>query len=1261
MNWVNSKEIENWASRRDSQEMLPLFIRRLIRATVSNIKLISFPAGDNIVYPGWDGKLESVEETEYIPMGLSLWEIGVSKDIKSKAESDYQKRKRNPLEYNPAETVFIFVTPRVWTKKDDWANEKKNEKFWKDVRVYDARDLEEWIEQAPAVGAWIARHIGKHPQNIQSLEDWWNEWSKFTNPPLIPELVVGGRTKEIEKVRNWLNSQPSLLAVQAFTKDETIAFLYSVIYGLPENEKEYFLSRSLIIYDENSFRQITTTFKKGLLLIPSFEGIQTAISYSSNHHIFIPLDPEDTVTQNKIILSPINRESFVNTLIKMGFARETAEKYSRDTARILCVLRRQLSPASEQPEWAKPENGREILQALLIGKWNENKDGDKEIVSEIARVSYDEYIRSLKKWLSKHDPPLLKIGEIWRLTSNVDCFFATSPFLITDDFDKFKNIALKVLKEINPALEIEPDKRWMASIYGKIPKYSEEIRKGIAETLVLIAVFGDKVNAGKGLGLSVKPQTWIDSLVHELLNDADWKLWHSLSDVLPLIAEASPSSFLDAVECSLSQNPPPIMGMFSETENTFTSHSAHPSLLWSLEGLAWDPNLLSRVTLILGKLARLDPGGKLANRPINTLRSIFLLWLPQTFANLDIRLKSLDLLIEREPEIGWNLLISILQCPHDISFPNHKPRWRRFLETDEQRITYKEYFEGISFIVEKVLEKVGFDGKKWCQVMDNYPNLPPQEREKILLKLSKCINSIGEGKFELWNELRKILSRHRSFRDAEWVLPEKELAEIEKLYNQLKPDDLIKRFLWLFEGYWPDLPEGKESEDHEMFEQAINQKRKEAVQSILNSLRIDGVINLATRTKNPQFVGIPLTEIPLIDKEEETLFSLLDADDQKKISFVQAYIWQKSKRNGEDYIEKIVKKALNEKWSSKRVIKLFLSLPQERKVWDLLKQFDNQIQQEYWRKIYPSFFSLPAEDKLYGLTQLIDVKRHFTALDTTAMLEKEIPRRFIAELLRKAALEESIDNINIVSPWDIEKLFDFLDQAKDIDKSELAYLEWLYLPILASVGSRRPPKTLHQELADNPEFFATVIRYIYKPKNKDFDEEEKELSEGLKKERAQLAFKLLSTWKTIPGSDDKGKIDYNKLKEWVDKARELCKAHDRLEVCDNHIGQVFAYAIPDVNSNWPPEEICRIIEEVKSIELDNGFIVGIYNKRGIVTKSLFEGGRQERMLAEQYKSYSERLAIRYPRVSAILRKVAEGYENEAMREDKEVERENLDW
>jgi len=1256
MRWISSTDLENWASRRDCQAYLPLVIRRLIRATISRINFISFPAGDSIIYPGWDGRLESKEKTEYIPMGLSVWEIGTNRNIKNKAEDDYQKRKKNSSSLNPSEITFIFITPRIWSKKDKWIKEKNKEKFWKDVRAYDARDLEEWIEQAPAVGSWLAKYIGIYPGNVMSLEDWWNEWSQMTKTSLIPDLILAGRKKQMKQVKNWLNSDPSFLVVQALTKDEAIAFISSIIFKMPENEKEYFFSKSIIIFDQDSFRHIITTYKNGLLLIPQFEEIEIVASQHM-HHIFIPLSSDNTVIKEKITLPRPKREEFISALIKMGIPNEDAEKYSKDTARNLIILRRRLSSIIKQPEWAKPDSSIEILPALLVGEWNENVQGDREIMSEISGISYDTFITSLRKWLHYQDSPILKISEIWRLTSSLDAFFILSPFLIRNNFDKFREILLKVLREIDPSLDIEPEKRWMASVYGKKARYSKTLREGIVKTLILIGIFGDNVN----LDLPNTSQTWVDIIVWELLNKADWKLWYSLSDVLPLIAEASPSSFLNAVENSLLKNSLSIMRTFSETKDVLRSDSPYSSLLWALECLAWDPNLLGRITLILGKLARLDLGGKSTNRPMNSLRAIFHLQVPQTYAILEKRLQALDILLKKEPEVGWKLLIKIMPRFHDTCTPTHKTCWRRFLEKTNNRITINEYLESIGIVVDKLLENVDNNEEKWIEIMKYFHNLPPQEREKILKKLSEYVNLIKNDQIELWNKLRDILSHHRSFPDAKWVLPEEDLKEIERIFNKLKPADKIKRYLWLFDDHLPNFFEGKEKDEYKKLEQFVAQQRIEAAQFIKDDLGIDGLIKLAIQAENPKIVGNTIAELPLTDSEEQILLSLLDTEDKKKITFIQGYIFRKSSKNVKFWIKKFVDLIKSQQWSSRKIVNFILALPQNRRVWDLLEKFDKKIQEEYWRKVQIIYFSLPKHGKIYALKKLMDVERHSIAIKAAAIFSKELPPELIIKLLKKIASEDNFDDFQNISHWDIEKLFRTLDQSKEVKKEEIAELEWLYLPILVSIDNGRSTKILHKKLSKDPEFFAEIIKYVYRPKNGGNNEEEENLPQELKEHRAHLAWELLNTWNIIPGSDDNGKVDYQKLKTWVNKAREICKKLDRMANCDINIGKILAQAIQDENGNWPPEEICRIIDETASKELDDGFIVGICNKRGVVIRSPFEGGKQERILSKQYQKYAKKWAILFPRTSAILKTVAENYENDAKREDKEAERRDIEW
>lgn len=402
-----------------------------------------------------------------------------------------------------------------------------------------------------------------------------------------------------------------------------------------------------------------------------------------------------------------------------------------------------------------------------------------------------------------------------------------------------------------------------------------------------------------------------------------------------------------------------------------------------------------------------------------------------------------------------------------------------------------------------------------------------------------------------------------------------------------------------------------------------------------------------------------LVETDINSQEEQILFSLLEEENKNEVSFIQNYIFHQSLKQGDMWIKNLVEMACSQQWPAVKIVNLFVSFPQKRIVWDLLESFNKEVRESYWKQCAVRLFDLPVDDKIYALKQLLLVKRHFTALNTAALFVEEIPADLIVELLQKTATEKSMEDFQLLQPYDVEGLFKALDKSFDVKEEEIAQLEWLYLPILTRVGSERPPKMLHKELSYNPEFFAEVIKYIYKPRDES-NKEEEPFSQELLEQRAHLAWELLDSWKIVPGSDDNGQIDYEKLKIWVDKARELCGKSDRKEVGDSRIGQILAYSKSEENV-WPPEAVCKIIDEIQSDELDNGFSIGIYNKRGTVTKSPFEGGQQERMLAAQFRRYADKWAIRYPRTTAILTKVAEHYENEAKREDKEAERRDLEY
>ena len=122
---VDATDLNSWANRRDAQGRLPQFIRRLILATVDDISLIEFRAGEGVQLGSWDGIVAVEVDNAFVPKGPSVWEMGTNRDPKGKAEDDYQKRSDSPGSIDPGTTTFVFVTPRRWSSKREWAGARK--------------------------------------------------------------------------------------------------------------------------------------------------------------------------------------------------------------------------------------------------------------------------------------------------------------------------------------------------------------------------------------------------------------------------------------------------------------------------------------------------------------------------------------------------------------------------------------------------------------------------------------------------------------------------------------------------------------------------------------------------------------------------------------------------------------------------------------------------------------------------------------------------------------------------------------------------------------------------------------------------------------------------------------------------------------------------------------------------------------------------------------------------------------------------------
>lgn len=1264
MKLVTRDNLESWANTTFSKATLPYLISRLIRATTPANTKANLPSGSATYIGGWDGIVNCEIDTAYVPQGISLWEFGTTEDCKGKADDDYDKRKKNPDGYTPRDSTFIFVTPRVWKKKDKWVIAKKAENFWKDIIVYDAIDIEQWLDNALSVSRWFASQdgVGTYPfDGIMTADEFWEEWSiGRKGMVLLPECITSGREYEKNQLLSTLQGEATIKGVKASTKNEAIAFIIASAKTFPFEEADRFFSKSLIVDTEGNFRGIRINTNSPLNLIPRFDDAQPLYSaVSKGHHVLVPLGADDEFNQETIILPIIDKHGQVKSLVDSGISENDAEKFSREAGRNITILKKLLGFPYTKAKWMENENIREIIPALLIGRWNENFVGDVELIEKLSGQKYSEYVVILNKWKSLEESPIIQIGETWRLTSPLDLWTNLSFLLTPKDFENLQECFELAFRSGNPTIEPE-DKNSFSAYFSKRKKYSNWSREGLVQSLILIG----RLNEIKISNLK-NPQNFVDALIFELLNNASGEMWISVDHELPLIAEASPESFLNAVKKSLAKEQPEIMDMFLEKDGFIDKTSHHTGLLWALESLAWLPEYLLDSSLVLLILSRLDPGGRLSNRPSNSIAEIFKPWHYQTLASFDERMRVLRYITEKEKKSGWSLLIRMLPDHHGIAHPTHKMRWRMFDKNTNLAYTYEEIWKTHSEVIEMLITIFDNDELKFAQLIEEIPNLSPKDRKRVLDWAEDTYQNVQQLDFSSWESLRKILNQHRSHPDTDWALPESELAKLETLYNKLQPTDIINRYAWLFNDHWPDFPEGfkyvenDDKERHKQQQQRINIEREKAITLFLEELGLSETLELRKKVKEPWHLGSALSGI-ISSRDEVLKVCGCLYDDKNTIGFIHNFIYQKSRHENFDWVKSLILDLQDNRFTNKAISNALIPLNQDRQLWDFIASLNEEIQDEYWQNVNPGFYHVSDSEKSIGIDMLLKYKRFFSAIDVASHFLNELPSNLLSEILFKAGTEEASEAPRFKG-YEIERIFDELDKRKDVDKSTLIKLEWLFLPILDSYGTRRNPKVLEEELTNNPEFFIEILKWVYLPKDRALLEKEREgISDDFIQNRAKQAYHLLHSWKKIPGAKEDNLIDAPTLQEWVSNVRELAKTADRLEVADSEIGKILAQ-YPENVPEWPQEAIFQVIEDINTRSIKSGYSTAMFNKRGSTTRGPYDGGNIERAKARYFEKLETDLQYKYPNVAEIFKHMKQRYLEDATREDEEAQRNKLEY
>ncbi|HEX8574565.1 MAG TPA: hypothetical protein VF759_17625 [Allosphingosinicella sp.] len=1244
MKWITTAQLDAWGRTRTSETELPGMISDLVRATAPDITAIRFPTGEKGQVRGFDGVLDSSVEVLNVPQGRSYWEFGTEAGHQAKALKDFKKRTDQVSATDQAEATLVLVTPFTWDSSDsknkieDWEKARKKESEWKKVKLIDGAQLEDWLAECPAVSAWHAKNTLRVAprEGVRSTDDYWFDFADRFDPRLIEEMLLAERERQVDELLTGLMGPPQPLRFIADSPDEVTAFAVAAIRSAKPEVKLFLEARTLVVDTSDAARELAG--KSNLVFLVRGEAARAPGQLGDTGPTLVPLGRQQAVKKGTLLERP-SSFAMANALAKMNQPQARAEALAKGCGRSLTALARQIPGGTcEVPDWV--EHAQLLLPAILAGGWDSTNPLDQAVVTTLAGASsYTNYESRIRGFVEGSDPALDREGTVYKVRAPMDAFVHAGHHIGREHLALLRPVLEQVFSVLDPDPDPDESFRFGAE---RVPRYSDWLRDGLANTLLLIALWQDTARLDLTPG---EGQAFADKAIGELPGlKTNARLLTSLKNELPILAEAAPDVFLSALEHMLEGEGAAIRPIFDEVYGLSFRTSRHTGVLWALETLAWDSRRLRRVALILARLAEIDPGGRLANRPDASLADIFLPWHPGTHAPADARLSVVDDIIASHPQVGWKLLLRLLPDEMRITSGTARPRLRES-DVPAPAVTHHDLALAYDALITRAIAAAAGDPARMQELLRPMMRFAPQQRAAALRALDDTLASAtGEVREQLWTGLRSTLRQHERFPDADWSLPTVELAEVRRIVGAYAPADPVVSVAELFDV------RALERDDA-----AAAAERARVVEKLYLEQGSEAVLALAGTARMWHLVVRAIEDSGLDTAQVETLLrKSFAAEPGGSLATALASVYRR--RTDEAAALLLVKELHCASGNDDATAALLFAWPDEQETWQALPKIGTGVEDSYWRHVKPFWIEGSPPLLVERVTRLLEYGRAIAGLESALNRLVDIPTDLLFRLL-----DAIVDEINSgtaqsmvagMLDYDLEQAFRALD-ARDADALEIGKREYALLPLLER---QERPLRLHGLMLADPELFHSIVRDVYRGDNDPPPDEAK--LDPAERGRWRQAYRLLSSLDRTPGflSDSP---DHGVLTAWIDRVRELGRQHERAEVTDVVIGQVLAHAPQDdADGAWPHRFVRNEIERAASDELERGIQTERFNMRGVTTRGMYDGGDQERVLADEYQGHA-RASHRWPRTADMLERMAAGWARDAERQDLEARQRRL--
>ena len=1253
---VDETAIRQWAERHECRRNLPILTRRLIRETTESLISIRFPGNEAVDLPGLDGRVECDARTVWVPGGRSVWEMGCNADPRSKADGDYRKRTEGTPQDQRENCAFVFVTPRRWNGKEDWLEKRRGEGAWASVEAYDAIDLETWLEEAPATARWLGEKLGVAWPGLKTPHEWWNSWATASLPPLSIKLVSSRRHNEQSVLLQKLRAREQIVPVQADDRGEAVAF---VVATMIEANALDLLDTTIVATSCDA--RIPTSAHHLIVVADVEDGEEMDFGDRRNLTIVRAYPKGRLDVREALLLSHVPSDTFRAELESMGLSCDDADNLATKVGHSVTVLRRQLSsdPEVRRPVWVRDRAAaKRVLPFALAGSWVERENMDDGTILQLLGDFRDGEVEPVRdELLALNDAPIARYGHVNVIVSQIDALFAVGPYVDKGDLDRFFQLLPEFLGDRDPALDLPQDQWYMANVLGHARSFSGALLSGVGDALCILSVHGAEI-CGDRLGVDLSYRA--AQVVRSLMQGADEERWLSIRGHLRTLAEASPSAFLDCLEAELRVPEPAIRAIMGTTEGLMTGECLRANLLWALELLAWHPVHFSRIAEIVFGLRRLEVEDNWSNSPKSTALSLFRAWLPATALSAAERMATLRRLSGQFRHAVLDVCISLLPGggPRFAS-RTARPQWRA-LDAEVPSPTDADVRAAAVEASRQLLDLAPFEKLELERLLQVATRIHPDDLSRLVAEVeSWSATATDEDKADLRHNLRQrdVLRAYQEGEEDDHLA-----AALRRMEEALTPQSPNARHRWLFENShveWRTLVEEEENGRLSWQERnaLIEERRRKAIAEIREQLGDQAVLPFALSVKQPDLVAqVLVAQDAAVETATHWVSAALRTEENDQSSaFLRQLLWSAGCSDLSAVVAGLkAQGVLNSEVERLRFAK---HLPGRSIGWQVAETLGADAASEFWNSVSIHIWDdTPSDEVEYAVAKLLEYQRPRSAFSAVSHWRNKLPANRWGDILQAVVRGEEVEG-PFPSSYNLDEAFQLLDADDAISDDQIANLELPFVKLLCSYGHRDHKRTLalHRKLARDPKLFVELLCWQYHRRDGADEPERENLSAERRKFFAELAYHALEGWKRVPGCDEKGVVSPDEFTAWADGALRLAADADRKEVAEIHFGALLARMARGRSwEDWLPGVILEYLDRSECGALRERFCLGVRNARGITMRSPYDGGAQERSLAERYRDLAARYGNTHPRLSESLISIAEGYEWDARREDEQA-------